>query len=108
MTDDIYVKLCERLNQNAVKMPPVESVLALLRELFTREQAGLAAEMPIGAHTVKSLAGQLNRDPVELEKILETMADEGIMFVSKTDNDEKEYSVPPFAPGILELQFLKG
>jgi Pyruvate/2-oxoacid:ferredoxin oxidoreductase delta subunit len=108
MNEDIYVKLCERLNQNTVKMPPVNSVLILLRELFTEEQAKLAAEIPVGAHTLKSLAGQLNRDEDQLEKILETMADEGIMFVVKTESNEKEYSVPPFAPGILELQYLKG
>jgi len=108
MNEDIYVKLCERLNQNTVKMPPVDSVLDLLRELFTEEQAKLAAEIPLGAHTLKSLSEQLNRDKDQLEKMLETMADEGIMFVAKTENIEKEYSVPPFAPGILELQYLKG
>jgi NAD-dependent dihydropyrimidine dehydrogenase PreA subunit len=108
MNDDIYVKLCERLNQNPVKMPPVDSVLNLLKELFTEEQAKLGGEMPLGAHTLKSLAIQLNRGEAQLEKMLETMADEGIMFVSRNENGEKEYSVPPFAPGILELQFLKG
>ncbi len=108
MNEDIYVKLCERLNQNTVKMPPVAAVLDFLRELFTEEQAKLAAEIPLGAHTLKSLAEQLNRDRNPLEKMLETMADEGIMFVAETENNEKEYSVPPFAPGILELQYLKG
>lgn len=108
MNEDIYVKLCERLNQNAVKMPPVNSVLNLLKELFTADQAKLASEMPLGAHTLKDLAHRLNRDEARLEKMLEAMADEGIMFVARSKSGEKEYSVPPFAPGILELQFLKG
>ncbi len=108
MNEDIYVKLCERLNKNVVKRPPIVSVLNLLRELFTEEQAKLAAEMPLGAHTLKRLAEQLNRDEAQLENMLETMADEGIMFVAKRENNEKEYSVPPFAPGIFELQYLKG
>ena len=108
MNEDIYVKLCERLNQNEIKLPPVNSVLALLRELFTEKQAKLAAEMPLGAHTIKSLAAQLNRDEGQLEKMLETLADEGLIFVAKNENNEREYSVPPFAPGILELQYLKG
>ena len=108
MNDDTYVKLCERLNENAVKRPPLPSVIAFLREIFTEDQAEMASQMPLGAHTVKSLAEQLNRDEAQLEAMLETMADEGIMFVAKAENGETEYSLPPFAPGILELQYLKG
>jgi Pyruvate/2-oxoacid:ferredoxin oxidoreductase delta subunit len=108
MSDDTYVKLCERLNQNAFKKQPLPSVIAFLKEIFTGEQAEMAASMPLGAHTVKSLAGELNRDEGELEAMLETMADEGIMFVAKAENGETEYSLPPFAPGIMELQYLKG
>lgn len=108
MNDDIYLKLLGRLNQNAAKLPPIGSVLNLLRDLFNEEQAALAADMPLGAHTSKSLAGRLNRDEAQLEQMLEAMADEGIIFVVKTRDNEKEYAVPPFAPGILELQFLKG
>jgi NAD-dependent dihydropyrimidine dehydrogenase PreA subunit len=108
MNEDIYLNLLKRLNQNVVKLPPIDSVINLLQELFTTEQAALAAEMPLGAHTLKNLAGRLNRDVAPLEQMLEAMADEGTIFVVKTDNNEKEYAVPPFAPGIFELQFLKG
>ena len=108
MNDDLYVKLCDRLNQNAVKRPPLPSVITFLKEIFTEEQALLASRMPLGAHTAKSLAEQLNRDAASLETLLETMANEGIMFAAKTASGETEYSLPPFAPGILELQYLKG
>lgn len=108
MNDDIYVQLCERLNKNFVKRPPVPSVLDFLREIFTEEQARLGAEMPLGAHTVQSLSRLLNRDEGPLEFMLEKMADQGLMFVSETDDHEKEYSLPPFLPGLTELQFMKG
>ncbi|MFO7963800.1 MAG: 4Fe-4S binding protein [Desulfobacterales bacterium] len=108
MNDDVYVKLCERLNKNAVKRPPLPSVLTFLKEIFTEEQADLASQMPLGAHTANELAEQLNRDETELKNILETMADEGIMFSAQTEGGRTEYSLPPFAPGILELQYLKG
>lgn len=108
MNDDLYSKLCERLNKNAVKRPPLPSVINFLKEIFTEEQAEMASQMPLGAHTVKSLANVLNRDEAALESMLETMADEGIMFAAKTATGETEYSLPPFAPGILELQYLKG
>ena len=37
MSDDLYVKLCARLNENAMKLPPVGSVITFLKEIFTEE-----------------------------------------------------------------------
>ena len=108
MSEDIYVKLGERLNQNQVKLPLIEPVLAFLRDVFTEEQAGLGAEFPTGAHSLKQLAEQLNRDETGLERLLEEMADEGLIFVEKKEDDQKEYSLSPFAPGIFEFQSLRG
>ena len=83
MSEDIYVKLGERLNQNLVKFPLIEPVLAFLRDVFTEEQAGLGAVFPTGAHALGQLAEQLNRDEAGLGRRLEEMADEGLIFVEK-------------------------
>ena len=108
MKEDLYVRLANRLNQNPVQMPLIEEVLVFLREVFSKEQAELGAEFPPGAHTLKALAGLLSRDEKELERLLETMADEGLIFVSRTGNGDKEYSLTPYVPGILEFQNMKG
>jgi NAD-dependent dihydropyrimidine dehydrogenase PreA subunit len=108
MSDDVYMALLERLNMNVVKLPPIGSVLALLRDLYTTEEAEIAARMPVGAHTVKELSVQLNRDESSLERLLESLADDGSIFSLRSDDDEVKYAVPPFAPGIFELQFLRG
>jgi NAD-dependent dihydropyrimidine dehydrogenase PreA subunit len=108
MSDEIYMALLERLNMNAVKLPPLGSVLALLRDLYTPEEAAMAAKMPVGAHRAEELAGLLKRDKTELERMLETLADDGSIFVIRAESGEKTYAIPPFAPGIFELQFLKG
>ena len=108
MSEHIYAKLCERLNQNFFKMPLIEPVLAFLREVFTEEYATLGAAFPLGAHKLKDLAKQLKRDEGQLEILLEKMADEMLIFVEKKEDGEKEYSLSPFAPGIFEAQVLKG
>lgn len=108
MSNDVYARLGERLNQNPVKLPLIDPVLAFLREVFTEEQAALGAEFPLGAHTLEHLAKQLNRDDKHLERLLEGMADEGLVFVEKKGNGEKVYSLSPFVPGIFEFQSLKG
>jgi len=89
-------------------MPLIPEVLNFLQGLFSREQAELAAEFPLGAHTLNALAKELKQDPGKLHTLLEQMADEGLIFVSGTETGESEYSLPPFAPGLIEVQFMKG
>ncbi|MEE8397897.1 MAG: 4Fe-4S dicluster-binding protein [Desulfobacterales bacterium] len=108
MNEDIYARLGERLNQNPYRLPLNEPVLALLRHLFTEEQAALGAEFPLGAHTADSLAGELNRDQGQLTGLLEIMADKGLIFTNRQDDGTIDYSLNPFAPGIIELQFMRG
>jgi NAD-dependent dihydropyrimidine dehydrogenase PreA subunit len=108
MSEDIYVKLGERLNQNRGRFPLIEPVLAFLRDVFTEEQAGLGAVFPTGAHALGQLAKQLNRDEAGLGRLLEEMADEGLIFVEKKEGDQKAYSLSPFVPGIFEFQSIKG
>jgi len=108
MKKDIYTKLGERLNQNPYRLPLNEPVMALLRHLFTEEQAVLGAEFPLGAHTVESLAEQLEREEDTLIGLLKVMADKGLIFTNRKPDDTVDYSLNPFAPGIIELQFMRG
>ena len=107
MDDDLYVRLLNRLNQNATKMPLIDPVMNFLKAVFTEEQAALGAAFPLGAHTLAALAVTLQRDEKGLERLLEEMADEGLIFVAKTDEGTREYSLSPFVPGILEFQYVK-
>ena len=108
MKEDLYIRLGNRLNQNAFQLPLINEVLVFLKEVFSEEEAELGAQFPLGAHTLESLAGLFSREEKELERLLEGMADEGLIFVSKTDEGIKEYSLPPFVPGILEFQNIRG
>ncbi len=108
MTEDIYVKLGERLNQNFMKLPLGEPVLAFLKKAFLPEQAEIAANLPMGAHPLEHLAGVLGRDPNELFEMLDRMADKGLVFIHRDDAGVHHYSLPPFFPGIVEFQTMRG
>jgi NAD-dependent dihydropyrimidine dehydrogenase PreA subunit len=108
MTEDIYLKLGERLNKNFMKLPLGEPVLAFLRKVFTPEQAEVAAGLPMGAHPLDHLAGVLHREPGELFSIFDRMADRGIIFIHRDDAGVNYYSLPPFFPGIVEFQTMRG
>ncbi len=108
MKDDIYTRLGARLNRNPIKMPLVEATIAFLKEVFTEEQAELGAAFPMGTHSLTSLARELSRDEKDLQRILEDMADEGLILIVETSDGGKEYSLAPYIPGILEFQYLRG
>ncbi|MEW6076490.1 MAG: 4Fe-4S binding protein [Thermodesulfobacteriota bacterium] len=108
MTEDIYLKLGERLNKNFMRLPLGEPVLNFLKKAFSPEQAEIAAGLPMGAHPLEHLAGVLNRDPDELYAIFDRMADRGLIFIHRDEAGVNHYSLPPFFPGIVEFQTMRG
>ena len=108
MSEDVYYKLGERLNEYPVKMPLVDDFLNILREYYTEEQAALGAIFPKGAHLGPALAKQFGRDEKQLVAALETMADSGLIFTARNDAGETEYALTPFVPGVWEFQLMKG
>jgi NAD-dependent dihydropyrimidine dehydrogenase PreA subunit len=108
MQDDVYFRLGERLNQHQVKILLVEPYIKILREFYTPEQAELGAALPEGAFTAPELAHALNRDLKPLTELLETMADKGLVFVTKGDDGVSKYALTQFVPGVVEFQLMRG
>jgi len=108
MSDDVYFRLGERLNQHQVKMLLVEPYLKILQEFYTPEQAELGAVLPEGAFTAAELSKTLNRDLEPLTEMLEAMADNGLVFVVKGDDGVSKYSLTQFVPGVVEFQLMRG
>jgi len=107
MSNDVYTKLCERLNQFDSKVPPVESFFALLREIYDENEAELASNFPEGRFTLSELSDQMKKDASELSSLIETMADKGHIFVTKTDDGEKMYEITPWMPGVIEYAIVR-
>jgi len=108
MSEDVYYRLGERLNENQVKLPLVDQFLEILREYYTEDQAAVGAEFPLGSHNLQSLAQSMGRDEKSLLGILESMADEGLAFTLRHEDGELQYSLTPFFPGAWEFQLMRG
>ncbi len=108
MSEDVYFRLGERLNQYPMKMLLVDAYLKILREFYTEEQAELGAEFPLGAFKSDELAKTLNRDKEALTDLLENMADNGLIFVTKTKEGVSKYALTQFVPGVVEYQLMRG
>jgi Pyruvate/2-oxoacid:ferredoxin oxidoreductase delta subunit len=109
MADEIYRDLMEKFAQRGGRYPgmDVPEFYELAEELFTPEEASVAAVMPKGFSTAEQLAPTLDRSPEEAAALLRTMAAKGLLLAVKTDEAEV-YTLPPFVPGIFEYQFMRG
>jgi NAD-dependent dihydropyrimidine dehydrogenase PreA subunit len=108
MQDDVYFRLGEQLNQHQVKILLIEPYMRILREFYTPEQAELGAQLPVGALTAAELADTLNRDLEPLTAMLETMADNGLVFVTRGEDGVSKYALTQFVPGVVEFQLMRG
>ena len=109
MHEPIYEKLTEALNMRgggllAIKCP---EFYAILSELFTPEEASLASQMPMDPIPAADLAAEIGRDPGEVERMLEEMANKGLVS-SEERGGVTHYSLLQMLPGMVEMQFVKG
>jgi len=108
MQDPVYEKLTDALNMGGglpvIKCP---ELYALLREMFTPEEGALASQMPMNPVSAADLAAEIGRDPGEVERLLEGMANKGLIYAIERGG-VMEYSLLPVLPGIFEVQLMKG
>jgi len=109
MADEIYKALMERFARKGSRYPGMDipEFYELARELYTPEEAALAAAMPKGFVTAEQLAGTLERDEGEVGAALQAMAAKGLCMAVEL-NGKQSFSLPPLVPGIFEYQFLRG
>ena len=110
MAERVYEELADALTLRGGTMPILKcrEFFALLEELFTPEEAELAAKMPVGPVTAQRFARDVVGADSEMVKgILEALADKGIAFTTEKDG-LRVYTLMPVIPGIFEMQFMKG
>ncbi|MEW5721628.1 MAG: 4Fe-4S binding protein [Thermodesulfobacteriota bacterium] len=109
MTAEVYQELCATMAKRGGPYPgrDIPEFHALVRELFTPDEAAISNAMPKGFFTAEQVAAEAGRDPAEVGRILEAMADKGLCN-GVTLEGQKVYGAPPFVPGIFEYQFMRG
>lgn len=110
MPEAVYDRLADALGLRGGTLPVLKCTefSALLRELFTREEAEIAVGLPIGPITAEAFAREIGGGDAErVSHILEGLADKGIAFAADRDG-AMAYTLMPVLPGIFEMQFMKG
>ncbi|MHA2253760.1 MAG: (Fe-S)-binding protein, partial [Candidatus Kariarchaeaceae archaeon] len=86
--------------------PVSDTLMEILQILFTDEEAELVAKLPIKFITISNVSKIWKKSEVETEKILDKLADKGIMMDLETDGSRSFTLAPPMA-GFLEFSLMR-
>jgi len=108
MSQDVFRKLQEYLDQLSLGFPPTESgvEIEILKRLFSERDASLFLAMSPRLEVPEEVAARLNRNPAETAEHLRDMASRGLLFTLRK-GDVVKYGTIPFVHGLFEFQLTR-
>lgn len=105
---EVYRKLQEHLNQHPMGFPATKSgvEIALLKKLFTEEEAQIALGMIPQPEPAEEIAIRLGYSPQDLPQKLQEMARKGLIMRRKI-KDKELFNLEPYLVGIYEFQICR-
>lgn len=101
----VYRALSERLNKNPVGAPINEILMEILYRLYTESEAKVASKFPLFPVTLDKISDITGMDVKELKKVLESMADKGLV-IDIPRKDGIYYTLSPMVLGFFEYTFI--
>jgi NAD-dependent dihydropyrimidine dehydrogenase PreA subunit len=113
MTDDIYRQLAKHLSSLGMGYPEKEDLLEILKENFTPLEAEVALAIPtkvipLEPVPVARIASPQNIPMKELESILSSLAERGLLFSRKMKDGSMGYALQQFGYGFPQTFFWRG
>ncbi len=106
ITSKNYLKLQERLDRNAQGAPISDSLMKILEILFTPDEAERVAHLPVKPFTVAEASKRWKLSFDESQKILNELADKGLLLDSEHDGVQK-FVLPPTMAGFFEFSLMR-
>jgi ferredoxin len=101
-----YSRLIERLNRFPQGAPPSELLYKILEILFSEDEAGLVALLPIKPFTAQQAARIWKLKEAEAQIILDKLAGRAIL-VDIEQNGQIQYCLPPPMAGFFEFSMMR-
>jgi hypothetical protein len=103
---DVYGALGDKIDGLTVRTPQTEAFHAMLRELYSPEDAELIVKMPFTLARVERIAKLAGMDPAEVEPQLARLADKGLV-VDLNLGGTCHHMPAPFVIGIFEFTMMR-
>lgn len=105
----LYEDLARRLDKGVViGVPVTPSGIAILKELFTPEDAEIALKLPMQQKTLSELKELFPHAADSLGETLDRMAKKGTVFTMQKPERERIYSLLPVLVGFAETPYWAG
>lgn len=104
--ENSYYKLAERINRFPQGASPSDLLFEILKILFSEKEAGLVSMLPIKPFNTKKAAKIWKIKEEDARKILNDLADRGIL-IDAEDKDDIIYSMPPPMAGFFEFSMMR-
>lgn len=101
-----YKLLAERYNRFPQGAVASDLLFKILKILFSEREAGLVSLLPIKPFNVKKAAGIWKMGEKDAAKILNDLADKGLLL-DAVENDDIIYSMPPPMAGFFEFSLMR-
>jgi ferredoxin len=101
-----YSDLADRLNKYPQGAPPSKTLFKILEMLFSKEEAGLVALLPIKPFRAEKASSIWKMDLSHTKKILDQLASRAIL-VDIEHNGESVYCLPPPMAGFFEFSLMR-
>jgi ferredoxin len=102
-----YPSLVERLNRFPQGAPPSELLYGILRILFSEEEAGLVARLPIKPFTAAKASRVWNMAEGKARVILDRLSSRAVLLDCENEAGESEYVLPPPMAGFIEFSLMR-
>jgi len=99
-------QLAERLERFPQGAPPTDLLFRILQVLFTEEEAGLVALLPVRPFGIGTAARIWKRPAAQAQAILERLADRGMLLDLEHDG-ERTFVLPPPMAGFFEFSMMR-
>lgn len=100
-------KLVERLNRFPQGAPPSDLLYRILGVLFTEEEAGLVAQLPIRPFTAAHAAKVWRRPEAASLAVLDRLADRGMLLDMEHPDGTRTFVLPPPMAGFFEFSMMR-
>ncbi|HVM71863.1 MAG TPA: 4Fe-4S binding protein [Anaerolineales bacterium] len=101
-----YNDLVDRLNRFPQGAPPSETLYKILKILFSEQEAGLVAQLPIKPFTAEQASRILKMDLSETRQALDALAGRAILVDTEYEG-KTTYTLPPPMAGFFEFSMMR-
>lgn len=103
---DVYRKLGKKIDNLTIKAPWNEAFHAILKELYSSEEADLVVRMPYGLSNFDQIRKITKHESSRLQKLLESLCSKGLVM-DLSLRGEYYYTPSPMVIGIFEFTMMR-